>query len=122
MTTIVTVCDTCKRPDFDPETTPETDGFTLFRRISAALEADKNIDVRSFSCLMGCDFACNVTIQGPEKLAYVAGTFTPEGESAEAIAAFARLYDDSETGRVPYKQWPEGMKGHFRARLVPADS
>ena len=38
---------------------------------------------------------------------------------AQALVAFFRLYRDSEEGRVPFRQWPEGVKGHFIVRLPP---
>ena len=41
----------------------------------------------------------------------------PTAEAAEAIVDFARRYAASPDGAVPYRDWPEGMKGHFIARL-----
>jgi predicted metal-binding protein len=43
--------------------------------------------------------------------------FKPSEASAEAIVEYAELHAASETGRVPFKQWPQGVKGHFVARI-----
>ena len=44
-------------------------------------------------------------------------TLRPERESAEAIIAWFDLHGGSEAGWVPFRQWPDGMRGHFIARL-----
>jgi predicted metal-binding protein len=66
---------------------------------------------------MGCDFACNVAIQSENKLNYVLGNFSPNIESAQGIIEYAKLHDASEKGQVPFRDWPQEIKGHFRARL-----
>lgn len=68
---------------------------------------------------MGCDFACNVTLQNSDKISYAIGMFEPTQEAAEAILDYADKYIESETGQVPYRTWPQGIKGHFRARTYP---
>ena len=57
--------------------------------------------------------------QGHGKLAYSLGDFTPDRETAEAIVAWAALHADSAGGQVPYRQWPQGVKGHFVSRHPP---
>jgi hypothetical protein len=37
--------------------------------------------------------------------------------SAHALLEFAALYAGSESGAVPYKQWPPALKGHFLCRF-----
>lgn len=115
MTTTITVCDTC-RWTAEEKTDPEgrTGGEILAGLIEAAAG---EIAVRRVSCLMGCERHCNVAIQEMGKLSYVLGNFAPDAASAEAVVAYARLYAESETGRVPFKQWPAGVKGHFVARI-----
>lgn len=120
MVTTITVCDTCKREGFDPEAGLEPDGARLAALVEAAA-AGSPLVVRRHSCLMGCDFACNVSVQAPGKIAYGIGTFEPELAAAEAIVNWAALHDRSETGQVPYKTWPDGIKGHFRARIFPTE-
>lgn len=115
----ITICDTCKRPDWDAETQGETDGEVLADLIEAAALGSGTVRTRRHSCLMGCKSGCNVTIQGAGKLAYTLGDFLPDQTSAEAIVAYADLHAQSETGQVPYRTWPQGVKGHFVTRHLP---
>jgi predicted metal-binding protein len=62
---------------------------------------------------------CTVHLRCPGKVGYVMGKFTPDDEAARAILDYARAYADSDWGQVPYKQWPQGVKGHFLTRTPP---
>ena len=118
MTTWITICDTCKRDGWMPGKSGETDGEALAALIEKAA-ADAPVRTRRTSCLMGCSHGCNVAIQAAGKLCYTIGNFLPNHESAEAVVAYATLHADTETGQVPYRQWPEGVKGHFVTRHPP---
>ena len=111
MATWVTICETCKREDWD-ETSGQTDGDRLAALVEN-LPVPDGVRVRRHSCLMGCGKGCNVTVQAAGKLCYTLGNFVPDAESAEAILTYAGLHAESETGQVPYRQWPQGVKGHF---------
>ena len=63
-----------------------------------------------------------MAVQGTGKLAYTLGDFEPGSDAAAAIVSYAELHADSETGQVPYRQWPEGVKGHFVTRYPPLPS
>lgn len=119
MSTILTICDTCKREDWSEEANEDTHGQQLLDLVNLAAKAYPELTIKSRSCLMGCDFACNVTLQSPGKISYVIGTFEPTQDAADAILDYASKYRESETGQVPYKTWPQGVKGHFRARVYP---
>jgi len=96
MTTWITICDTCKREGWEAgEKGNPTDGeiFAAFVEKAAAGQ----VKTRRFSCLMGCARACNITIQAPGKISYSLGCFAP----------------------VPYRLWPEAIKGHFVSRHPP---
>jgi predicted metal-binding protein len=68
---------------------------------------------------MGCSSACNVTLQAPGKMAYTLGRFDPEAEAAAGIVAYASGHAASETGVVPFREWPQAVKGHFVTRHPP---
>ena len=119
MTTWITVCDTCKREGWDPSSQPETDGEVLAGLIEAAAAGAPDVRTRRVSCLMGCKNACNVAIQANGKLSYTLGAFDPALEDAEAIVAYASLHATSDTGQVPYREWPQAIKGHFVTRHPP---
>ncbi|MEM1298303.1 MAG: DUF1636 domain-containing protein [Pseudomonadota bacterium] len=119
MTTTIFVCDTCayaKGEKIGPE--GHTGGEMLAREVERLADGS-GLDVRRQACLMGCDRHCNTAITAPGKLTYVLGMFTPTEASARGLVEYARLHAESETGRVPFKQWPQEVKGHFVAR-VPA--
>jgi len=117
MTTFITVCDTCKRQDWAERQSETTDGETLVALIEAAASDTLGVRVRRHSCLMGCGKGCNLAIQAPDKLTYVLGDFQPDARAANAVVEYARLHAQSETGQVPFKQWPQAIKGHFVSRL-----
>lgn len=119
MTTWITVCDTCKRESWQAGTDTMTDGEVMAAEMAKALDGQSDVKMRTVSCMMGCARACNVAIQGEGKLAYVLGQFEPTAEDATAIVEYAKAYDASEKGQVPYRQWPQGVKGHFTSRTAP---
>lgn len=119
MTSWITICDTCKRADWEDRGAETTDGEVLATLIEAAATEASDVRTRRHSCLMGCKSGCNVTIQGTGKLAYTLGDFEAGAEAAEAIVAYAALHAVSETGQVPYRTWPQGVKGHFVTRHLP---
>lgn len=119
MTTWITICDTCKREGWDAATATATDGEALAELVEAAAILSPGVQTRRVSCLMGCSHACNVAVQGEGKLAYTLGRFEADTTSAEAIVDYAAKHAASDTGQVPYREWPEGVKGHFVTRHPP---
>ena len=119
MPTIITICETCKREDWKEKGLKESDGFELAQLIEKSSVTEEKVITRRHSCLMGCDHGCNVTIQDNRKLSYVLGNFKPTSEDAEAIILYANLHANSTNGQVPYREWPQAIKGHFVARIPP---
>ncbi len=119
MTTWITVCDTCKRDGWETGDMVLTDGERLAELVEAETNGDSSVRMRRMSCLMGCGKGCNVVIQSRDKVSYTLGDFVPDKAAAEAIAKYARLHAVSESGVVPYRQWPDAVKGHFVTRHLP---
>jgi len=115
----ITICDTCKRPGWDAGDMAATDGERLAALVEAAAAGEARVRTRRVSCTMGCERACNVVVQGQGKIGYSLGQFEPVAEAAEGIVAWAALHAESETGQVPYRQWPQAVKGHFVSRQAP---
>ena len=118
MTTTIFVCDTCRFSLLD-KTGPDgrTGGEVLAGAVEALAAGRDRIAVARQSCLMGCERHCNVAVTAPGKLSYVLGQFAPSEESAAAIVEYALCHAGTDTGQVPFKQWPQGVKGHFVARI-----
>jgi len=119
MTTLITICDTCKHDDWEARGVETTDGAVFADLIEAAAAGKDAVKTRRHSCLMGCTRACNVAIQGPGKLNYTLGMFDPTPEAASAVVDYALLHSESDSGQVPYRQWPQEVKGHFVTRHPP---
>ena len=118
--TTIFVCDTCAF-SAEEKTDPagRTGGEILAGLVEEAAAGDEGVEVRRQSCLMGCEHPCNTAISAEGKLTYVLGRFAPAAESAEAVVDYARLYAVSASGVVPFRSWPQGVKGHFIARVPP---
>jgi len=112
------VCDTC-RYSAEEKLSPDglTGGGILAGHIETLAGSGGSIAVCRHSCLMGCEHACNVALSQKGKFTYVLGGFRPDTEAAEAIVDFARKYAASGSGQVPYRTWPQGVKGHFISRV-----
>jgi len=122
MTTWITICDTCKRDDWDESTHNRPHGVDMAELVEAAVGARAGgpaVRTRRVSCLMGCTHGCNVAIQARGKLAYTLGRFAPDRDAADGIVAYAELHAASDSGQVPFRQWPAAIKGHFVTRHPP---
>ena len=116
-TTLITICDTCKRDGWHPETDTATDGERLAEKVEIQAQGRSTIRTRRHSCLMGCTHGCNIAIQGEGKISYVLGRFEPTDEAARGIVEYALLHSESGSGQVPFRDWPQPIKGHFVSRL-----
>ena len=116
--TTIFVCDTCA---FSAESKTDGAGRTGGEVLAGLVEEQaagvEGVEVRRQSCLMGCEHPCNTAVAGAGKLTYVLGRFSPEADAAAAVVDYARLHAASESGRVPFRAWPQGVKGHFIARI-----
>lgn len=130
---VITVCETCGFTPDEKMRDGETGGARLAGhvealvagrmddRITHAAEGEQaaRLQARRHACLMGCQDCCTIALSSPGKMTYVLGRFAAEGASAEAIVDYAALYAASDDGVVRYRDWPEGVKGHFVARVPP---
>lgn len=119
MTSTIIVCDTCKYNAEERHFNGKTGGEILHDHITAAASGNAHVTICKQSCLMGCKRRCNVAVVANGKIQYVLGEFTPDIKSAKAIVEYATLHAQSDNGQVPLRDWPEDIKGHFQARIVP---
>ncbi len=117
--TTITVCTTCRTAAERDDRTLPPSGEAFLLLLQAA--ANPGVSVRGTACLMGCEHGCNAAVSGNGKLTYVLGRFGGTEDDAAALAEFAAGHAASETGQVPFRQWPQGVKGHFVARVPPLD-
>ncbi|TZG25939.1 DUF1636 domain-containing protein [Sphingomonas montanisoli] len=119
----VVACNTCRH---SAESRDDGEGVRGGARLAAALHAVKasddlyaGVEVQEMACLFACSDYCTVHLRAPGKVSYILGRFTPDEEAARAILDYAVHYAASEHGRVPFSQWPAGVKGHFITRSPP---
>lgn len=89
------------------------------REVKASDARYDGIAVQEMACLFACNDFCAIHLRAPGKVGYVMGRFAPNAEAARAILDYAVHYAASEHGQVAFKQWPEGVKGHFITRMPP---
>jgi len=122
--TAVVACSTCRlTADAREDGAGRRGGALLLAALRAAKAADPRydqVDVQDMPCLFACKDHCTVHLRAPGKVSYVLGRFVPGEAAARAILDYAVHYHASAHGRVPFADWPEGVKGHFITRSPPA--
>jgi predicted metal-binding protein len=116
------VCETCHRGMRDGG---QTDGDRMAKAMQGILEAGADLDgmaLTTMKCLMACGQACTVHLRARGKMGYVLGDLGPEEDMTTALTEYLRAYARSPEGVVPYREWPEVLKGRFIARVPPAES
>lgn len=119
----VVACNTCRASADAREDTQGSRGGARLVEALRAVQAEpgyEGIAVQEMPCLFACAESCTVHLRAPGKVGYVLGRFAPDTDAARAILDYARAYAASAEGQVPYREWPEGVKGHFVVRTPPA--
>ncbi len=119
----VVVCSTCRDPAATRMDDPGRQGGALLAEaLRAARLADPllaEIAIEQMPCLFACARSCAIHIRAAGRISYVLGDFSPTAHAAQAILAYASSYARTTDGDVAYRDWPEGVKGHFITRMPP---
>jgi predicted metal-binding protein len=119
----IVACNTCRHSaEAREDGAGVRGGARLVEALRAAQASDPRyagVAVQEMPCLFACDAHCTMHLRAPGKVGYVLGRFTPDAEAATALLDYAVHYAASDHGRVPYKDWPAGVKGHFIVRTPP---
>jgi len=120
----VVVCNTCRVSAEERETADGVRGGAVLAGELRALAAGEPrfaaVAIEEMACLFNCTQHCSIHVRAAGKIGYVLGRFEPTAHAAEAILDYVAAYAASDEGVVPYRQWPEGVKGHFIVRVPPA--
>ncbi|MET0342810.1 MAG: DUF1636 domain-containing protein [Polyangiales bacterium] len=114
----VIACFTCGGAERDEQGRPL--GAQLLAKLEAAASeagTDSNVAVSGMRCLWACKMRCAVHVRAPGKTAYVLAHFEPSDDAARGIIDYARAYGQSADGAVPFREWPQAVKGHFLCRI-----
>jgi predicted metal-binding protein len=118
----IVVCTTCKFPDGRKVDDAGVTGG--MRMVAAMTEANSNyphgpVQVDVQACMWNCTRSCSVLLQDDERFSYITGGHEPTVPQAEAILSWFHSHAATDTGEVPFRQWPDAMRGHFIARMPP---
>ncbi len=119
------VCTTCRRADNVESAGTESCGQRLMHALSEAAESlpeAARVTIEGYECLMNCERACNVALRAPGKTGFLLGGFAAVPADARALLDYAWLYGASPTGIVPYRDWPDGVRGRFCGRIPTASA
>lgn len=115
MNVTLTVCTTCKYKPLQPfDENGKSGGMLLAEALEAgAGNRSARPRVIRHECLWNCRNHCSVLIRATDKPGYLVGRFEGGLDAAAAILDWTDAYAASPEGKVPYREWPAGMKGHF---------
>jgi len=118
----IVMCTTCRfsaTEKLGPD--GRTGGETLIAHMREAIASrGAALAVVTQACLWNCRRHCSVVLRDEARFTYVTGDHEPSRAQAEAILDWFALHEGSETGEVPFRQWPDRMRGHFIARIPGA--
>jgi predicted metal-binding protein len=117
----IVFCTTC-RYSADAKLGPDgrTGGETLIAHASEALGDRADVTIETQACLWNCKRHCSVYFRDDERFSYFTGDHAPTREQADALIAWFDQHGRAETGEVPFREWPDAMRGHFIARVPKA--
>jgi predicted metal-binding protein len=117
----IVLCTTC-RYSLAEKTGPDgrTGGETLIGHMcEAVLARGAQVAVQTQACLWNCKRHCSVILRDEDRFSYFTGDHEPSREQAEALLDWFEAHGLTDTGEVPFRQWPARMRGHFIARIPP---
>ena len=115
----IVMCTTC-RHSVTGKTGPDglTGGQTLIAHMRAAIaERGGGTAIETQACLWNCKRHCSVFLRDDQRFSYFTGDHAPTRAQADAILDWFELHRLSETGEVPFRSWPDTMRGHFISRI-----
>ena len=117
----IVMCTTC-RISVKANTGPDglTGGETLIAHMREAVAArESSVRLETQACLWNCKRHCSVLLRDDTRFSYFTGDHAPTREQAEAILDWFELHGQTPAGEVPFRTWPDAMRGHFIARIPP---
>ncbi len=121
----IILCTTC-RYSAESKTGPDgrTGGETLIGHVQGRLAAagSAEVTVQTQACLWNCNRPCSVILRDTDRFTYITGGHEPTSEQADAIIQWFKAHGETASGEVPFRQWPDRMRGHFIARIPKAES
>ncbi len=117
----IVMCSTCRYSAAE-KSGPDgrSGGETLISHMRDAIAARaSDVGVQTQACLWNCRRHCSVVLRDDRRFTYFTGDHEPTREQAEAILDWFSAHGETEAGEVPFRLWPDRMRGHFIARIPP---
>lgn len=118
----IIVCETCRFPDGEREKDGRSGGQAMADTLRAQIEATPSLGgtkVSTQRCLMACKRACTLHLRTAGRMGYVLGDLHPDQQTAIDLTAYFAAYLATDDGVVPFREWPDVVKGRFVARVPP---
>ena len=116
------ICNTCRFPGGEKTGADGRTGGQVLLAEMRALLAEKgrgDVTIAEQACLWNCTQSCSVAVADSDRFSYITGRNQPTRAQAEAILQWFDLHGQSASGEVPFRQWPDLLRGHFIARIPP---
>ena len=113
------VCETCRFSAEEEVRDGKKGGQMLLEHIQQRMTEfpkDLDVEIRTVRCFMSCETHCNVMVRQQDKNMYVVGNMTPDENGADTVLDYFERFCRAETGQVPFREWPQGVKGNFVMR------
>jgi len=114
---ILFVCKSCHRSSEERPNDQPADGTRLLEQLNTLPTDQSNgFEIQPVGCLWTCDKPCAVAFSAPHKPTYLFTTL-PTDATAPALLEFGKRYLDSNTGDIPWKQFPEALQSVSIAKI-----
>jgi len=118
---ILFVCQSCHHSSEERPKDQPADSTRLLEQLNilgAEHIQSNEFEIQPVGCLWTCDKPCATAFSATHKPTYLF-TNLPADDAALALLEFGKLYLDSNTGDIPWKQFPEALQTASIAK-VPA--
>jgi predicted metal-binding protein len=112
------VCQSCHSNPDRPKDQP-TDGTLLLNQLKTSASnplQSEHLNIQAVGCLWTCGQPCSAAFSAPDKPTYLFTNLLPD-TAATALLQFSQLYCDSNTGDIPWKQFPEALQSASIAKI-----
>lgn len=112
-------CETCGGAERASHGSARGERLIELLKSASRARGETQVAVASVRCLWLCKRSCAVHVRGGGRVGYLLAELEASEEAASALLDYAALYRRSSDGAVPYREWPQALRGHFVCR-VPA--
>ncbi|NJK53792.1 MAG: DUF1636 domain-containing protein [Leptolyngbyaceae cyanobacterium SU_3_3] len=113
------VCQSCDRSSEERPKGQPADGARLLQQLNTLNTENtqsNEFEIQPVGCLWTCDRPCAVAFSAHHKPTYLFTNLLTH-ETAPALLQFGKLYFDSTTGDIPWKQFPEALQSVSIAKI-----